>query len=237
MQNTELPQYDAFYSKLCRCNTPETKYTDKINLLQSGFTTKQAVIKMKLSRLPSTGLRINSAWNKYGSRNKKARSQTFLRWYYRKKLCQFWTQCKKWLHFTTTKTSNCLSMVVHYHTWPNFLCINLNKQKSILWHEETRTFWRKGEKMFSAVHLSFLHVKQSLTNFVFQKSTNTWKSIVEADASLLYPYSMCQPMPTGVYTRWDLDSETSRFIPRQNETRSFENTVKFLFNEQGQIVN
>ena len=40
---------------------------------------------------------------------------------------------------------------------------------------------------------------------------------------------MCQPMPTGLYTRWDLDSETSRFIPRQNETRSYENMVMSYF--------
>ena len=36
---------------------------------------------------------------------------------------------------------------------------------------------------------------------------------------------MCQTMPTGLYTRWDIDSETSRFTPRQNKTRSFEKTV------------
>ena len=36
---------------------------------------------------------------------------------------------------------------------------------------------------------------------------------------------MCQTKPTGLYTRWDLDSETSRFTPRQNKTRSFETMV------------
>ena len=40
---------------------------------------------------------------------------------------------------------------------------------------------------------------------------------------------MCQPMPTGLYTRWDIDSETSRFTPRQNKTRSFENMVMSYF--------
>ena len=40
---------------------------------------------------------------------------------------------------------------------------------------------------------------------------------------------MCQPMPTGLCTRWDLDSETGRFTPRQNKTRSFENMVMSYF--------
>ena len=34
---------------------------------------------------------------------------------------------------------------------------------------------------------------------------------------------MCQEVPTGLYTRWDLDPESGRFTPRQNKTRSFEN--------------
>ena len=62
-----------------------------------------------------------------------------------------------------------------------------------------------------------------------QKSTNLRKSTVGIDASQLYPYSMCQPMPNDLFTRWDFDSETSRFIPRQNKTRSFENMVMSYF--------
>ena len=36
-------------------------------------------------------------------------------------------------------------------------------------------------------------------------------------------------MPTGLYTRWDIDSENGRFTPRQNKTRRFEKVVKFCF--------
>ena len=35
-------------------------------------------------------------------------------------------------------------------------------------------------------------------------SSNFCKSIVGIDASQLYPYSMCQDMPTRLYTRWEL---------------------------------
>ena len=69
-----------------------------------------------------------------------------------------------------------------------------------------------------------------------RKSTSICKSIARIDARQLYPYSMCQPMPTSHYTRWDIDSETSRFIPRQNQTRSFEKNVMSFFNEQKLIV-
>ena len=62
-----------------------------------------------------------------------------------------------------------------------------------------------------------------------RKSTNICKSIVGIDASQLYPYSMCQPMPTGLYTRWNFDSETIRLTPGHNKTRSFERMVMAYF--------
>ena len=55
MQNTELPPYDAFYSKLRSCNLLEAEYTDYVNLLKSGLTTEQAVVELKLSERPLSG--------------------------------------------------------------------------------------------------------------------------------------------------------------------------------------
>ena len=73
---------------------------------------------------------------------------------------------------------------------------------------------------------SIIFTRKAVVDETFiRKSTNICISIVGIDASQLYPYSMCQQMPTGLYTRWDIDSETSRFTPRQNKTRSFENVV------------
>ena len=36
-------------------------------------------------------------------------------------------------------------------------------------------------------------------------------------------------MPTGLYTRWNYDSESQKFMPRQNKTCSFENMVLSYF--------
>ena len=44
-----------------------------------------------------------------------------------------------------------------------------------------------------------------------------------------FSYTMCQPMPTGLYTRWDFDSKTRVFTLRQNKSRSFENMVMSYF--------
>ena len=41
-------------------------------------------------------------------------------------------------------------------------------------------------------------LKLLMYEVLIQKSTSLCKSIVGIDASQLYPYSMCQPMPTGL---------------------------------------
>ena len=38
-----------------------------------------------------------------------------------------------------------------------------------------------------------------------RNSSNTCRTIVGIDASQLYPFSGCQEMPTGFYTRWEYD--------------------------------
>ena len=64
-----------------------------------------------------------------------------------------------------------------------------------------------------------------------RKSTNLCKSIVGIDASQLYPYSMCQPMSTGLYKKWNYDSEYQKSMARQNKARSFERMVLCYFQQ------
>ena len=77
---------------------------------------------------------------------------------------------------------------------------------------------------------SIVFTRKAVVDETFiRKSASICKSIVGIDASQLYYNSMCQHMPNGLYTRWGFDSERSRFTPRQNKTRSFENTVMTYF--------
>ena len=84
---------------------------------------------------------------------------------------------------------------------------------------------------------SIVFTPKAVVNETFiRKSTNLCKSLFGTDASHLYSYSMCQPMPTGLYTRWNLDSETSRFTQRQNKTHTFEKRSCPISNQQDQNV-
>ena len=64
-----------------------------------------------------------------------------------------------------------------------------------------------------------------------RNSSNACKSIVGTDASRLYPFSMCQDMPTGLYTRWEFETEMQKFKARHNRTRNFENMVMSFYQE------
>ena len=64
-----------------------------------------------------------------------------------------------------------------------------------------------------------------------RKSSNLCISILGIDASQLYPYSMCQQMATGLYTRWEYDFGTKRFTARQNKSRSFGNMALSYFQQ------
>ena len=49
---------------------------------------------------------------------------------------------------------------------------------------------------------SIIFTRKAVVDETFiRKSTNICKTIVGIVASQLYPYSMCQPMPNGLYTR------------------------------------
>ena len=67
-----------------------------------------------------------------------------------------------------------------------------------------------------------------------RKSSNSCKSIAAIAASQLYPYSVCQPMQTGLHTQWVYNSETKRLTARENNSRSFENMVLSYF-QQSQL--
>ena len=119
-------------------------------------------------------------------------------------------------------------------TWPNLANICLHKSKDSKFYPFTESDKNLLEKiredMVGGPSIVFTRKAVGDQTFI-RKPTNLCKSFVGIDASQLYPYSMCQPMPTGLYTRWNYDSESRKFMPRQNKTCSVENMVLFYFQQ------
>ena len=124
-------------------------------------------------------------------------------------------------------------------TLPNLANLCLHKSTSAKFYPFTETdkdLLRKIREDMVGGPSSVFTRKAVVDETFIRNSGNVCKSIVGIDASQLYPYSMCQPMPTGFYTRWEYDAESNRFKPQQNKSGNFENMVMSYFQRQNPTV-
>ena len=124
MQNTELPPYDAFYSELRSCNPLEAEYTDYVNLLKSGLTTEQAVVKSKLSNPPPTGNENYQYLQQIWQQEQMSSFKDFLRWYNNKDVVPTLEAMLKMIAFYHDKDIDMLKLGC---TLPNLANICLHK--------------------------------------------------------------------------------------------------------------
>ena len=229
MNNKELPPYDSFSSILRNSNPLEKDYNDFQNLVNSGLTTEQAVAKLRLDRIPPTGAENYSYLQSVWENNNMQYFSDYLKWYNNKDVVPTLETMQKMIEFYHNKGIDMLKLGC---TLPNLANICLHKSTDSKFYPFTESNKDLLEKIREDMvgGPSIVFTRKAVVDETFiRKSSNLCKSIVGIDASQLYPYSMCQPMPTGLYTRWEYDSETKRFTARQNKSRSFENMVLSYF--------
>ena len=231
MNNKELPPYDSFFSILRKSNPLERDYNDFQNLVNSGLTTEQAVVKLRMDRIPPTGAENYSYLQSVWGNNDMQYFSDFLKLYNNKDVVPILEAMQKMIEFYHNKGIDMLNLGC---TLPNLANNCLHKatdSKCYLFTESDKDLLEKIREDM-VVRPSIVFKRKAVVDETFiLKSSNLCKSIVGIDASQLYPYSMCQPMPTGLYTRWEYDSETKRFTARQNQSRSLENMVLSYFQQ------
>ena len=155
--------------------------------------------------------------------------QRFLRWYINKVVVPPLESMQKLIAFYHDKDVDMLRLGC---TLPNLANICLHKSTDAKFDPFTEGDNDFLEKIWEDAvgGPSIVFTREAVAGETFiRKSANICKPLFGIDASQLYTYSMCQPMPNGLFTRWDLDSETSKFTPRQNKTHSFEYMVMSYF--------
>ena len=225
INNSELPPYDTFFSKVRNVNPLEKDYSDYQKLLSSGLKTEEALSKMKLSKpLPSGEENYQNLLDLWNHEN-MCTIRDFLRWYNNKDVVPTLEAMQEMLAFYHKKGFDMLKLGC---TLPNLANICLHKSTSAKFYPFTETdkhlLQKIREDMVGGPSIVFTR-KAVVDETFIRNSGNICKSIVGTDASQLYPYSICQPMPTGLYTRWEYDTESKRFKPQQNKSRNFENMV------------
>ena len=134
LQNPELAPYDAFYSKLRSCNPLETGYTDYVNLLKSGLFTEQAVIKLKLSKPPPTGIENYHYLQEIWKQEQMSSFLDFLRWYSNKDVVPTLEAMPEMIAFYHDKNIDMLKLGC---TLPNLANICLHKSTDAKFYPST----------------------------------------------------------------------------------------------------
>ena len=231
LNNKELPLYDSFFSKLRNINPLEKDYNDFENITTNGLSSEQAVCKLGLNGIPPTGdenyAYLRSIWL-----SKRTKSfEDFLVWYNNKDVVPTLEAMQKLIEFYHQKAIDMLKLAC---TVPNLANICLHKSTDSKFYPSSGSEKDLLEKLHEDMvgGPSIVFTRKIVVDETFsRKWMNLWKSFVGIDASQLYPFSMCQLMPTGLYTGWNYDSESQKFMPRLNKTRSFENMVLSFFHE------
>ena len=155
----------------------------------------------------------------------------FLKWYNNKDVVPTLEAMQKMIECYHNKGIDMLKLGC---TLPNLanICLHKSTDSNFYPFTESEKDLLKKIREVMVGGPSFVFTRKAVVDATFiRKSSNLGQSIVGIDAGQLYPYSMCQPMPTGLYTRWEYDSETKRFTARQNKSRSFENIVLSYFQQ------
>ena len=155
----------------------------------------------------------------------------FLMWYNNKDVVPTLETMQKMMEFYHQKQFDMLKLCC---SLPNLASICQHKStdsKLYPFTESDKDFLEKiREDMVGGP--SIVVTRKAVVDETFiRKATILSKSNVSVDASQVYPYSMCQPMPTGFYTKRKYDSESQNFMPRQNKTRSFQKMVLSYFQQ------
>ena len=218
----DLPPYDSFFSIMRNSNPLEKDYNVFQNLVNSGLTTEQSVAKLRTDRIPPTGGEIYSYLQSVPEKNNIQYFSDFLKWYNNKDVVPTPEPLQKMIEFYHNKVFAMLKLGCALPNLANICLLESTGSKFYPVTESDNVLLEKIQQdMVGGPSVVFTR-KAVVEETLIRKSSNLCNSIVGSDASQLYPYSICQLMPTGLHTRWEYDSKTKRFTARQNKSRSFE---------------
>ena len=123
-------------------------------------------------------------------------------------------------------------MLKHGCTLPNIATFVLQKSTTETYCPFTESNKDLSEKIHEdmVVGPSIVFSREAVLEMTFiHDSTNWCKTIVGFEASQLFPFSMCQAMPNGLYTTWEPGSESDKFKQRQNKSSNFESIIMSYF--------
>ena len=182
-----------------------------------------------MKTVPPSGLNnynyLQETWKKNGMTVFK----DFLKWYNNKDVVPTLGELRKIIQFYRNKGIDMLKLGC---TLPNLANICLHKSTKYKFYpfcENDKDLCEKiGEDMTGGPSIVFTR-KAVVDGTFIRNSSIVCKLIVGIDASQLYPFSISQEMPTGLYTIWEFDTDMKKFKARNNRTCNYENMVMSFY--------
>ena len=103
MNNKKFPSYDSFFNILRKINPPGKDYNGFQNLVNSGLTTEQSVVKLRMERIPLSGAENYSCLQSVWEINNMQYCSDFLKLYNRKDVVRTLEAMKKMTEFYHNK--------------------------------------------------------------------------------------------------------------------------------------
>ena len=159
MNNSELPPYDAFFSKLRNVNPLEKDYSDYQKLLSSGLKTEEALSKMRFSKPPPSGEENYQYSLDIWNHESMCTFKYFLRWYNNKDVVPTLEGLQKTLAFYHKKGTEFLKHGCIFRIRRIFVSTYLPVPNSVPLLQPLKTCCKRSEKIWLVDLLSFSHVK------------------------------------------------------------------------------
>ena len=220
LSETSLPPYSAFFNSLKNCNSLETEHARYEKLLQI-HPPEVVLKKMRLLQPPPTGAQnyefLQQLWVDKGMNTFK----DFLQWYCNKDVEPTLEALQKMMEFYHSRD---VDMVKRASTLPGLANIMLHESTpaliSLFLTKDKDLEFLLRQKIVGGASIIFTRYhKVGETKIRF--SDNLVSTIIGVDASQLYPFSMSQPMPVGIYTRWK-KGQNDKFLRTSTGRLSFE---------------
>ena len=229
--------YECFFSKLRDHNPLEKEFTDFTKLLNSGFSQQEAVKKLRLKVVPPSGFDNFNYWESVWEHEQMTTFQDLVGWYNIKDVVPTLEAMQKMMEFYYNKLIDMLKLGCTPPDLANTFLHKSTNNKFYPFVEADKDLHDKiREDMTVGPSIVFTR-KAVVDQTCIRNTENICKSIVGIDASQFYPFSMCQEMPTGLYTRWEFDSDSQKLKARQNKSRKFQNMVMSYLQSQRRNCN
>ena len=145
--------------------------------MKSGLTTEQAVVNLKLSKPPPTGIENYQYLQQIWNQEQMSSLKDFLSCSNNKDVVATLKAMQKMIAFYHDKDIDKLNLGCTLPNLANVCLHELLMQFSIHSQKKIKTFWKKIEKMLLVLHLSFFHAKQLLMK-LFCKSLQLYANLL-----------------------------------------------------------